>query len=119
MSGQGSRGSAGEYHSDERAGVAKMPLYIAEPAEVIPTFHARGYRAVCAEIRNSVDLYEADLTRPLLLVIGGEKRGISRAVLAEADLCVRIPYAGDFRGSLSSAASAAVMAFEIARRTRG
>ena len=97
----------------------KMPLYIAEPAEVIPTFHARGYRAVCAEIRNSVDLYEADLTRPLLLVIGGEKRGISRAVLAEADLCVRIPYAGDFRGSLSSAASAAVMAFEIARRTRG
>ena len=97
----------------------KMPLYIAEPAEVIPTFHARGYRSVCAEIRNSVDLYEADLTRPLLLVIGGEKRGISRAVLAEADLCVRIPYAGDFRGSLSSAASAAVMAFEIARRTRG
>ncbi len=96
----------------------KMPLFIAEPAEVIPTFRAHGYRAVCAEIRDSVDLYEADLARPLLLIIGGEKRGISRAVLAEADLCVRIPYAGDFRGSLSSAASAAVMAFEIARRAR-
>ena len=43
-----------------------------------------------------------------LLVIGGEKRGISRAVLSEADLRVRIGYHGNFRGSLSSAASAAV-----------
>ena len=94
----------------------KLPLYVAEPASVIPFFHERGYRAACAEIRDSVDLWEADLSRPLLLVIGGEKRGISRAVLEEADLRVRIGYGTDFRGSLSSAASAAVLAFEVLRQ---
>ena len=94
----------------------KMPLFVAEPAEVIPLFRERGYRAACAEIRDAVDLYEADLSLPLLLVIGGEKRGISRAVLAEADLNVRIGYHGNFRGSLSSAASAAVLAFEVGRQ---
>lgn len=98
----------------------KMPLFVAEPAEVIPLFHSMGYRAACAEIRDAVDLYEADLTLPLLLVIGGEKRGISRAVLAEADLNVRIGYSdkGHFRGSLSSAASAAVLAFEVMRQAK-
>lgn len=94
----------------------KMPMFIAEPAEVIPLFKAKGYRAACAEIRDSVDLYEADLSLPLLLVIGGEKRGISRRVLSEADLNVRIGYHGNFRGSLSSAASAAVLAFEVGRQ---
>ena len=94
----------------------KTPMFVAEPAEVIPLFKAKGYRAACAEIRDSVDLYEADLSLPLLLVIGGEKRGISRAVLAEADLNVRIGYYGSFRGSLSSAASAAVLAFEVGRQ---
>ena len=96
----------------------KLPLYIAEPASVIPFFHDRGYRAVCAEIRDSVDLWEADLSHPILLVIGGEKRGISRAVLEEADLRVRIGYGADFRGSLSSAASAAVLAFEVLRQRK-
>jgi len=94
----------------------KMPMFVAEPAEVIPLFKGRGYRAACAEIRDSIDLYEADLSLPLLLIIGGEKRGISRAVLSETDLNVRIGYHGNFRGSLSSAASAAVLAFEVARQ---
>ena len=94
----------------------KTPMFVSEPADVIPLFKAKGYRVACAEIRNSVDLYDADLTLPLLLVIGGEKRGISRAVLSEADLNVRIGYHGNFRGSLSSAASAAVLAFEVGRQ---
>ncbi len=96
----------------------KMPLCIAEPSEVAPVFHAHGYRVACAEIRDSVELYEADLRRPILLVIGGEKRGISRAVLDAADIRVRIGYGTDFRGSLSSAASAAVLGFEVLRQNR-
>ncbi len=109
-------GAAGLVARSSAGTSEKMPLFIADPAEVIPAFHEKGYRAVCAEIRDSVELYEADLHLPLLLVIGGEKRGISRAVLATADANVRIGYRGNFRGSLSSAASAAVLAFEIARQ---
>ena len=49
-----------------------------------------------------------------------QKRDVQRvivtAVLSEADMNVRIGYHGDFRGSLSSAASAAVLAFEVGRQ---
>ena len=94
-------GAAGLVARSSAGTSEKMPLFVAEPSEVIPFFHAKGYRAACAEIRDAVDLYEADLTQPLLLVIGGEKRGISRAVLAEADLNVRIGYRGSSRGKCS------------------
>ena len=65
-------------------------------------------------------LVVALLHLPLLLVIGGEKRGISRSVLSGTDLTVRIGYSREnrFRGSLSSAASAAVLGFEVMRQNR-
>ncbi len=98
----------------------KMPMFIGDPAEAAQIFKNKGYRVACAGIRDSVDLYEADLSLPLLLVIGGEKRGISSKVLALADLIVRIGYSdkGNFRGSLSSAASAAVLGFEVLRQNK-
>ena len=67
----------------------------------------------------SVSLYEADLTVPLLLCVGGENRGLSRAV---ADACVQqiyIPYGSDFRNSLSAAGATAAFAFEILRQRLG
>ena len=94
----------------------KTPMYISDPAESAELFKSLGYRVACAGIRDSVDVYEADLSLPLLLVIGGEKRGISSKVAAQADLTVRIGYKGNFRGSLSSAASAAVLGFEVMRQ---
>ena len=94
----------------------KTPMWTADPAVAATIFKTLGYRVACAGIRDSVDLFEADLTLPLLLVIGGEKRGISRGVLDQADLTVRIGYGTNFRGSLSSAASAAVLAFEVLRQ---
>jgi 23S rRNA (guanosine2251-2'-O)-methyltransferase len=50
------------------------------------------------------------------LIVGGEKRGISRALLDRADQVVRIDYGRDFRGSLSAASAATVMAFEVMRQ---
>lgn len=98
----------------------KMPLFSCDPSRAAELFRSWGFRVVCAGIRDSVDLYESDLHLPILLVIGGEKRGISRGVLEQADLTVRIGYSGKtgFRGSLPSAASAAVLAFEIMRQNR-
>jgi 23S rRNA (guanosine2251-2'-O)-methyltransferase len=79
-------------------------------------FHEAGYRIYAAGIRDSVSIYEAKLNRPLLLIVGGEKRGISRALLDRADQVVRIDYGRDFRGSLSAASAATVMAFEVMRQ---
>lgn len=98
----------------------KLPLFTCDPSRAAELFRSWGFRVVCAGIRDSVDLYEADLHLPVLLVIGGEKRGISRGVLERADLTVRIGYSSKtgFRGSLPSASSAAVLAFEIMRQNR-
>jgi 23S rRNA (guanosine2251-2'-O)-methyltransferase len=59
---------------------------------------------------------DANLQFPVLLVIGGEKRGISAALLAQSDCTVRIDYGRNFRGSLSAASAATVLAFEVLRQ---
>lgn len=90
-----------------------LPVFAGDPVSVIKMFKARGYRVVCAGIRNAVSLYEAELKKPILLVVGGEKRGISKAILSLADEVVRVDYGRPFRGSLSAASATTVLAFEI------
>ncbi len=94
----------------------RMPIYISDSEYVAPIFRRAGYEICCAGIRDSVSVFEANLSYPLLLVIGGEKRGISRCILNDADTILRIDYGREFRGSLSASASAAVLAFEIMRK---
>ncbi len=82
----------------------------------VEVFKSKGYKIVCADIENSVPIYEADLSRPILLVIGGEKRGISRSVLEKADSIVRIEYGREFVASLSATSAATVVGFEVLRQ---
>lgn len=89
--------------------------YMCDTLTAINIFKECGYRVICAGIRDSRSIFECDLSKPLLVILGGEKRGISRAVLELADDIVRIDYGTDFRGSLSSSASAAIFGFEILR----
>jgi 23S rRNA (guanosine2251-2'-O)-methyltransferase len=97
-----------------------LPLAVAEPIEALDHGGARSLTIVCAAAeRDARPLYDADLRGPLLLVIGGERRGISRTVLARADVVVQIPYGRDFRGSLGTTSAAAVLAFEVLRQRRG
>jgi 23S rRNA (guanosine2251-2'-O)-methyltransferase len=97
-----------------------LPLAVAEPLEAVAHCSARGLAIVCAAAeRGARPVYKADLRRPLLLVIGGERRGISRTVLSRADVVVQIPYGRDFRGSLGTTSAAAVLAFEVLRQRRG
>ena len=89
-----------------------------DPEELCNIAKECGYQIVCACENDSVDLFEAPLEKPLFLIIGGEKRGISKDFLSHSDLRVRIPYGRAFRGSLTSSAAAAVCAFEILRKNR-
>ena len=70
----------------------------------------------CTAVDNSQSIYEADLDIPLFLLIGGEKRGITRSFLEQADLRLQIPYGRQFNRSLGAAASAAILGFEIMRQ---
>ena len=101
------------------AGTSELiPMYSAETDDVIPTFKSKGYTVLCAGIRDSVSVFDEQFQYPVLLVIGGEKRGISRHILDQADKIVRIDYGRSFRGSLSAASAATVLAFEIFRQNK-
>lgn len=95
-----------------------MPLFTADSDTVVAVFHAKQYQILCAGIRDSVSVFDEDFRFPVLLVVGGEKRGISRNLLDQADKIVRIDYGRTFRGSLSAASAATVMAFEIFRKNK-
>ena len=95
-----------------------MPVWAGDTENAVSLLKDKGYRIVCAGIRDSVSLYEADLKKPLLLVVGGEKRGISAEMLSKADQIVRIDYGREFRGSLSAASAATVLAFGIVRQNK-
>ncbi len=96
-----------------------LPIAIAETvAAAAEHFRARGLRVAVADEEDAVPLYDVDLTGPLFLVIGGEKRGITRSFRQGADLRLAIPYGSAFDQSLGTAAATAVIAFEIMRQRR-
>lgn len=98
-----------------------MPTAVAETAEQAAEIcRAAGLRVVCAAARSdAVSMHEANLGGPLFLLVGGERRGITRSFLDRADLVVRIPYARPVLGSLGAATAAAVLAFEAMRQRAG
>jgi 23S rRNA (guanosine2251-2'-O)-methyltransferase len=97
----------------------RMPLFTADPADAVDLFKSKGYKIVSADLPDSVSVYEADLTKPLLLVIGGERRGITRSVLEKSDAIVRLDYGRPFEAALSAASAASILAFEVFRQNRG
>lgn len=99
------------------AGTSELAdIYVCDTLDAVKKFKENGYKVVCASIRDSVSIYDYDFTSPTLLVVGGEKRGISRKLLELADANVRIEYGREFMGSLPSASAVSVIAFEIARQ---
>ena len=95
-----------------------MSTYVSDPVSACDSFKKRGYKVVCAGIRDSVSVFDADLGYPVFLIVGGEKRGISSAVLSKADCVVRVDYGREFKGSLSAASAASVLAYEVFRQNR-
>ncbi|MBQ9735464.1 MAG: RNA methyltransferase [Clostridia bacterium] len=101
------------------AGASEMFSFFRSGAEEAATiFKSRGYRIVCADADTPDALEETSLPYPIFLIVGGEKRGISRAVMSLADTVVRITYGRDFNGALSAASASTILAYEIAKQNR-
>lgn len=95
-----------------------LPIYESDPIESAEYFKSRGYRVLCAGIRDSVSSFDCDMRRPIYLIVGGEKRGISSSLLDMADEVVRIDYAASFGGSLSAASAASMLGYEVMHQNR-
>ena len=96
----------------------QIPVYTGNAEKCAELFKEAGYKIICADLPDSVPVYDADLKRPLLLVIGGEKRGITRSVLQKSDAIVRIEYGREFGQSLTASSAASILAFEVFRQNR-
>ncbi|MDN5332661.1 MAG: rRNA (guanosine2251-2-O)-methyltransferase [Tepidanaerobacteraceae bacterium] len=62
--------------------------------------------------------YEADLTGPIALVVGGEDKGLGKLVREKCDFLVSLPMRGHV-SSLNAAVAAAVLGYEILRQREG
>jgi len=99
--------------TSERIAIARID----SPGDAVQHFKERGFSVVCtANQSNAQPLHKANLRGALFMVIGGEKRGIAKSILKQADTLIRIPYARRFAYSLGATAAASVIAFEVARQ---
>ena len=92
----------------------EMPVYIAESeTDAAKLFKQSGYRFVAADLENSTPMTKANLKKPILLAVGGEKRGLAADLLAMADEIVRIDYGREFKEALSAASAASILSFFV------
>lgn len=74
-----------------------------------------GIRSVGTADETMDELYEADLTGPLAIVLGAEGEGMRRLTKENCDELIRIPMAGEVE-CLNVSAAAAVCLFESVRQ---
>ena len=73
---------------------------------------------MCADERTDNILGKCELKKPILLIVGGEKRGISKNLLDKCDIRVKIDYSREFAASLSAASATTIFAYEIMRQNQ-
>lgn len=76
----------------------------------------QGIECLAAYRNNAVSYLAKDYTKPVLIAVGGEMRGLSKEVLNEMDGFIYIPYANDFRNALNASSAASVIAYEVLRQ---
>ncbi len=79
---------------------------------------SEGYQVVAATEKSRQLLYDADLRKPTVIVMGSEDKGISREVLKLCDCELAIPMIGHIE-SLNVSAAAAILLFEVVRQRVG
>ena len=99
------------------AGASELfPTFISDPQEAAEIFKKKSYKIICADERCDNVLGKCEMKTPLLLIVGGEKRGISKALLEKCDMRVKINYSREFNASLSAASATTMFAYEIMRQ---
>jgi 23S rRNA (uridine2479-2'-O)-methyltransferase len=94
---------------------------VASPREVLDWVEATAMasgvriRLVGTDENGTVDVFDADLTGPTLLLVGNETRGLSAAWTEAADVLARIPITGS-ASSLNAANAATAVLYESSRQ---
>lgn len=98
---------------------AKVPVVaVANLARTLEHLSENLVHVVGTSDRASDDLYDADLSGPVALVLGAEESGIRRLTSERCQQLIRIPMAGKVE-CLNVSAATAVCLFEAVRQRRG
>lgn len=73
-----------------------------------------GVWVVGADMAGEVELFAADLSGPVAIVVGAEGKGLSRLVAERCDILVRIPMQGAVN-SLNASVAGALLLYEVVR----
>lgn len=84
-------------------------------SQAIDKVKSAGVWVAGLDMEGDRDIWEADLTGPLAVVVGSEGSGMSRLVSEKCDFMMRIPMAGKI-SSLNAAISFSVVAYECVRQ---
>ena len=84
-------------------------------AQTIDTLKEMGFWVVGCEAVEKKTIYEIDLKMPLVLVVGGEGKGISRLVREKCDFLAGLPMVGNI-SSLNASVAASICLYEALKQ---
>lgn len=92
--------------------------FVTDMASSLKKCQEAGCKLYCAMRKDAIEYYDANYQGPIVLAIGGEMRGLSKAVLDAKGENIYVPYANDFRNALNASSAVAAISFEIVRQRR-
>lgn len=84
-------------------------------AQTLKTLKEKGFWVAGADMDGEKAYYEADLTGPLVLVVGSEGKGMSRLTKEACDFIVRMPMVGRIN-SLNASVAGSILMYESMRQ---
>jgi 23S rRNA (guanosine2251-2'-O)-methyltransferase len=90
---------------------------IGNVVQTIKQLQKQGFWVVGADMSGEKDYFDADLSGPIVIVVGSEGQGLGRLVRESCDLLVRIPMLGKI-SSLNASVACSLMLYEVMRQRR-
>ncbi|KYZ77901.1 RNA methyltransferase [Anaerosporomusa subterranea] len=90
---------------------------IGNVVQTIKQLQKQGFWVVGADMSGEKDYFDADLSGPIVVVVGSEGQGLGRLVKESCDLLVRIPMLGKI-SSLNASVACSLMLYEVMRQRR-
>ena len=94
-----------------------LPVVVTDSATLLSWLRRQKIALLAASPHATLDMYDADLTRPVAIAVGAEQYGLSELWMREADRTVRIPMRGQ-ADSLNVAQAATLLLYEALRQRR-
>ena len=98
-------------------GVFNVPTAVCTSEECIAFLKANGIKILTAQLQDSYEYYDYDMTQATALVMGTESTGLTQQWREAADAHIRIPMLGRL-DSLNVSVSAAILMYEAVRQRK-